>query len=161
MKKNILILSIVFASGLSMVTVYNTVIDAVGWSSDIPTSVETARNYYKHVDPRNFFLIIGPLSQLLILLAVILFWKDSVSIRTSLIISFVLYACIVILTFVYFYPRDYIIFTRPIEGHLEELKNALSQWRVMNWLRTLFGFAGVLFSFKALDSYSRLKAKIS
>jgi hypothetical protein len=68
MKKSILFLSIICASGLTMVSIYNTIIDAQSWGSDIPTSIQTARDYYQHVDPRRFFSLAGPVNEALILL---------------------------------------------------------------------------------------------
>ena len=46
MKKAILFLSIICASGLTMVSLYNTVVDAKSWGSNIPTSIQTARDYF-------------------------------------------------------------------------------------------------------------------
>ena len=156
MKKLILFLSIISASGLVMITLYNLIVDAKSWGADIPASILTVRDYYKHVDPRNFFAIIAPINQSLILLTIILFWKDGKTVRTYFSISFLLYAVIGLLTFVYFIPRDIIIFTSPIEGHTEEIETALSQWKIMQWVRSLIGLAGILFSFKGLDSYYKL-----
>jgi hypothetical protein len=158
LKKNIASLSIICASGLVMVTIYNLIVDAKSWGADIPASIETVRDYYKHADPRNFFAIVAPINMVLILLSIILFWKDSVSVRTYFIISFLLYAVIAALTFVYFVPRDRIIFTMPIEGHVEQIKTALSQWKTMNWLRTFIGLAGVMFSVKAVDTFYKIHA---
>jgi Anthrone oxygenase len=153
MKKCILFLSIICASGLTLVSIYNTVVDAKSWGSDIPTSIQTARDYYQHVDPRRFYAIAGSVNQILILLTVILFWKDSVALRFYFATSFLLYAAIVILTLAYFVPRDLVLFTWPIQDHLEQIRAASAQWSRMNWLRSLLGLAGVLFSFKGLDTY--------
>ena len=157
-KKNIAFLSIICASGLVMVTIYNLIVDAKSWGSDIPASIQTVRDYYKYADPRNFFAIVAPINMVLILLNIILFWKDSVSVRTYFIISFLLYAVIASLTFVYFVPRDRIIFTMPIEGHIEQIKTALSEWKNMNWLRTIIGLTGVMFSVKAIDTFYKIHA---
>jgi len=157
MKKIILFLSIVSASGLLMITIYNLVVDFKSWGANIPASIQTARNYYTQIDPRNFFAIIAPINQLLILLTIILFWKDSISLRVYFSISFLLYAIIGILTVVYFVPRDIIIFTSPIEGHTEKIKTALSQWRNMQFVRSLLGLVGILFTFKGLDSFYKIK----
>jgi len=157
MKKAILFLSIIFASGLVMVTVYNTVVDAKSWGSDIPASIQAARDYYKHVDPRRFYAIIGPPNLLLSLLTIIFFWKDGISLRLYFASSFLLYLAVVILTFTYFFPRDLILFTWAIPDHIEEIRTAASQWSEINWLRTLFGLAGVLFSFKGLDRYYKTR----
>jgi Anthrone oxygenase len=153
MKKAILFLSIICASGLMLVSVYNTVIDAHSWGSDIPASIQSARDYFQHVDPRRFFAVAGPINQLLSLLAIILFWKDGVSLRVYFGVSFLIYAAIVVLTFAYFIPRDLIVFTWSIPDHLDQIKAAATEWSRMNWLRTLLGLIGVLFSFKGLDNF--------
>jgi hypothetical protein len=156
-KKLILFLSIISASGLLMITIYNLVVDFKSWGADIPASIQTARNYYSQIDPRNFFQIIAPINQSLILLTIILFWKDSISLRIYFSISFLLYAIIAILTVVYFVPRDIIIFTSPIEGNTEKIKTALSQWRNMQFLRSLLGLAGILATFKGLDTFYKIR----
>jgi hypothetical protein len=97
-KKAILFASIICASGLTMVSIYNTVIDAQSWASDIPASIQTARDYFRYVDPRRFFTVAGPINEILILLTLIVFWKDSVTMRLYFATSAVLYAAIVILT---------------------------------------------------------------
>src|SRR5215472_19267072 len=118
MKKSILFLSIICASGLTMVSIYNTIVDAESWSSNIPTSIQTARDYFQHVDPRRFFTVAGPVNLILIVLTLVLFWKDSVRIRAYFATSLVLYAAIVVVTLVYFVPRDLILFTWPIPDHV-------------------------------------------
>jgi hypothetical protein len=155
MKKSILFLSIICASGLTMVSIYNTIIDAQSWSSDIPTSIQTARDYFQHVDPRRFFTVAGPVNLILIVLTLILFWKDSVKIRVYFATSLALYAAIVILTLVYFVPRDLILFTSSIPDHIEEIRTAAAQWSHMNWLRSLLGLVGVLFHSKASTLITR------
>jgi hypothetical protein len=153
MKKLILFLSIICASGLTMVTIYNSVVDAQSWASDIPASIQTARDYFQHVDPRRFYEVAGPVNLVLIVLTLILFWKDSVSLRFYFAASLACYAAILILTLAYFIPRNLILFTSSISDHLEQIRIASAQWSVMNWLRSLLGLAGVLFSFKGLDTY--------
>jgi len=159
MKKLILFLSIISVSGLVMITIYNLIVDAKSLGADIPASIQTARNYYSQVDPRNFFAIIAPINQFLILLTIILFWKDSISLRLYFSISFLLYAIIATLTFLYFIPRDIIIFSSPIEGHTEQIKTALSQWKSMNWVRSLLGLAGILFTCKGLDTFYNINSR--
>ena len=153
MKKSILFLSIICASGLKMVSIYNTIVDAESWGSNIPTSIQTARDYFQHVDPRRFFTVAGPVNLILIVLTLILFWNDSVKIRVYFTTSLVLYAAIVILTLVYFVPRDLMLFTSSIPDHIQEIRAAAAQWSHMNWLRSLLGLVGVLFSFRGLDTH--------
>ena len=157
MKKLILFLSIITASGLVMITIYNLLVDAGSWGSNIPASILTARDYYRQVDPRDFFKIIAPINQILILLTIILFWKDSVSLRIYFLAAFVLYAIIASLTFIYFVPRDMIIFNSPVENTMQ-IRTALSEWKQMNWVRTFLGLAGVLSTCRGLDIFYKLHA---
>jgi hypothetical protein len=158
MKKWIPFLSIISASGLVMITIYNLTVDANSWGSNIPASIQTARDYYRQVDPRNFFQIVAPVNQFLILLTIILFWKDSISLRVYFSIAFLLYAVIAALTFLYFVPRDKIIFTSPIEN-TGQIQTALSQWKQTNWLRTFLGLAGVLCTCKGLDGFYKIQSR--
>ena len=159
MKKLVLFLSIICGSGLTMVSIYNTVVDAKSWSSDIPASIQTARDYFQHVDPRRFYEVAGPVNLILIVLTLTVFWKDSVSLRFYFAASFTSYAAILALTLVYFVPRNFILFTWPIPDHLEQIRTASAEWSAMNWLRSLLGLAGVLFSFKGLDTYYATRSK--
>jgi hypothetical protein len=140
--------------GLTMVTIYSTVVDAKSWSSDIPASIQTARDYFQHVDPRRFFEVAGPVNLVLILLTLILFWKDY-----YFAASLASYAAILILTLAYFFPRNLILFTWSISDHIEQIRRASAQWSAMNWLRSSLGLAGVLFSFKGLDTYYAWRSK--
>jgi anthrone oxygenase-like protein len=153
MKVAIAFLSIFMAAGLTMVTVYNTLVDAKSWGSNIPTSIQTARDYYSHVDPRRFYLIIGPPTVLLGALTTFMFWRDAVSMRLLFGASAACYALIVLLTISYFVPRDLILFRTPLQEHLDEIRAAATQWSRMNWARTLLGCVGVLCSMRALDLY--------
>jgi len=159
MKKTIVCFSIICASGLTWVSIYNTVIDAQSWGFDIPASIQTARDYFQHVDPRRFYTVVGPLTEVLVLLTIILFWKDAVSLRIYFAISFLMYAAIVVLTLAYFVPRDLILFRAPIPDHLEQIKAAAVEWKHMNWLRSALGLAGVLFSFKGLETFYKTAEK--
>lgn len=159
MKKAILFISIITAAGLTMVTVYNSLVDFKSWSGDVPSSIQVAREYFKRTDPRNFFSIIAPINQIAILLSVILFWKSTFLIRANLIAAFLIYAGIGALTIFYFIPRDIIIFARPMESNIEVIRNALHQWQYMNWVRTGLGLTGIFFSFKGLDLYYKMVHK--
>ena len=141
-----------------MVSIYNTVVDAKSWGSDIPASIQAARDYFQHVDPRRFYEVAGPVNLVLIVLTLILFWKESVSLRFYFAASLASYAAI-ILTLAYFVPRNLILFTWPISDHLEQIGTASAQWSAMNWIRSLLGLAGVLFSFKGLDTYYVTRSK--
>ena len=155
MKKVILILSIICASGLTMVSIYNTIVDAQSWGSDIPASIQTARDYFQRVDPRRFYVIVGPVNEILIVLAIIFFWRDGVSLRVYFAISFLMYTAIVILTLAYFIPRDLILFTWSIPDQFDQIRVAVAEWSHTNWLRSRLDSLAFFFHSKASTSITR------
>jgi len=152
MKKYILFLSITFAAGLLMTNVYNSLVDAKSWAADIPESIQTARNYFRNVNPGNFFRIFSPVNQVLALLALAAFWKSSRSLRIFLGAAFLFYVLTDVITFAYFYPRNEIIFRSSLPENAEKIKAAVTQWSGMNWVRSLIGATGIFFSFRGLDT---------
>ena len=150
MKLLLLFASTSLASGLLFANIYTSLIDAKSWGAGIPQSVETAREYFKTVEPKRFFRMIAPANLVVALLVLILFWKFSVTVRIYSSMALALYVCVDVFTFTYFYPRNKILFeTTPLPDN-DTLKNALTGWRTMNWLRSFIIFAGLVFSFMAL-----------
>jgi len=144
MKKIILFLSIAVASGALFINVYNSVVDAASWGSHIPESIETARQYYSTVTPATFLRVFSPLNQLLGMLALILFWRTSPSVRKYLATALVMYVITDVLTFGYFYPRIGIMFETGT--NVEVLTQAWQEWNAMNWVRSFIILVGVTLS---------------
>jgi hypothetical protein len=86
----------------------------------------------------------------LALLALILFWKASSTVRIFLGAALLLYILGDVLTFAYFYPRNKIMFVTTPLPDIDTLKDAWRGWNTMNWVRSLDFFAGIVFSFLAL-----------
>ena len=61
----ILFAFISIACGLLFVNLYTSLIDAKSWGCDIPNSIATTREYYKTVNPGDFFRIFSPVNQIL------------------------------------------------------------------------------------------------
>jgi len=151
MKKIILFASIMFASGLLFTNIYNSMVDAKSWGADIPQSLSTARMYFKSANPGDFFRVFSPINQLLGLLALMMFWKFSATVRTYLCIALLLYVLCDVFTFAYFYPRNDILFKTVPLTMTTILSKAWSGWNRMNWLRSFMLFGGLIFSFLALN----------
>jgi hypothetical protein len=151
MKRIVLLFaSIVIASGLLISNIYTSLVDATSWGSDIPASIETARNYFSVVNPGDFFRIFSPLNQLLALLSLIVFWRSVPSSRKFLGTALVIYVVADVFTFAYFYPRNEIMFgSSPID--LEAVRQAWTQWNSMNWIRSLIVAVGVCLSCVGLN----------
>ncbi len=150
MKLLLLFASIALASGLLITNIYTSLVDAKSWGANIPQSIETARDYFKTVNPGFFFRMISPSNQAVALLVLILFWKVSATVRIYLGMALALYVCADVFTFAYFYPRNKIMFETTPMPDIDTLKNAWTEWNTMNWLRSFILFAGLVFSFLAL-----------
>lgn len=159
MKTIFLFASIGIASGLLFTNIYTSLVDARSWGSDVPHSIAAAREYFKVVSPGNFFRIFSPVNQLLGLLVLILFWKASPAIRLSFGAAFVLYIIADAFTFAYFYPRNDIMFKTARLTDVDLLKQTVSQWATMNWLRTAIIFAGLCCSCVSLHKIYLLAQK--
>jgi uncharacterized membrane protein len=159
MKTLILFASISIASGLLLVNVYTSLVDAKSWGSDIPHSITAAREYFKAVSPGNFFRIFSPVNQILGLLVLILFWKTSPSIRLCLGSALILYILGDVFTFAYFYPRNDLMFKTAQLTDVDLLRKTVSEWSTMNWVRTLVVLAGLIFSFISLHKIYLLQGK--
>ena len=150
MKNLVLFGSVMVASGLLLVNMYTSLIDAKSWGSDIPNSIATAREYFKTTNPGNFFRLFSPLNQVLALLVLILFWKVAPSTRLYLGLAVVMYVLADVMTFAYFYPRNDILFRTADLNNVSLLKQVWSEWTSMNWVRSFIILIGLFFSFLSL-----------
>jgi len=160
MKKIFLFASIMVASGLLMTNIYTSIVDAASWGSDIPNSIGSAREYFKTVNPGHYFRIFSPINQIVALLVLILFWRSSPSIRLYSGIALMIYVLCDVLTFAYFYPRNDIMFVNGSLTDAETLQRVWSEWNTMNWVRSLLGLTGIIFSFITLHKVYTIKEEV-
>ena len=156
MKKIIVLATVSFASGILFVNIYNSLVNAVAVESNIPDSVITTREYFKTVNPGDFFKIFSPLTQVLALVSLILFWKRSPAVRLYLGLALACYVSADIFTFIYFHPRNDIMFVNELPD-TEILKRLASEWSSMNWVRSFIVLMGIIASFVAIDKIYTLK----
>ena len=161
MKKIVLYASVAFSSGLFFTNIYNSIVNAANWESNIPQSITATRDFFVVANPGTFFQLIDPTNMLLIALALILFWKKSSSIRLFLGIALLCYVSSMILTFTYFYPRNEVMFLSELLSGTETLKKAASEWGRMGWVRCFLSLAGLVCSFLALDKATSTTQKPS
>lgn len=157
MKKAILFTSVALASGILFANVFNSMVISDAAKSDIPNSIVAAREYFKTVNPGDFFKIFSPLTQVFTLLALILFWKTGKSVQLFLGIAFLCYISGDIFAFTYFHPRSDIIYLSQPIPDTETLTRLSEEWSSMNWVRSFVLFVGVVFSFLAVDKVYSLK----
>ena len=148
-RKSILILTIIFPAGLLFVNIYTSLVDAVIWGSDFPASIQVARDYFKAANPGSFFRFFSPANQVLTILSLIICWKADNKIRLYIGLSLLFGIASDVFTFVYFYPRNEIMFQTPIEGNIDVIKKAWTEWSTMNWLRSALVLTNLTFNFAA------------
>lgn len=153
MKALLLFASMLVASGLLFTNVYTSIVDATSWGSDIPNSIAAAREYFKVVNPGDFFRLFSPINQVLGLLVLILFWKSTPTIRLYVGIAFALYVLSDVMTFGFFYPRNDILFKDAALTEVDRLRKVWSEWNSMNWVRSAILLVGIVFSGLALHGW--------
>jgi len=159
MKKIIILMSVAVASGVLFANVFNSIVIAVATESNIPNSVIAGKEYFRFVNPGDFFKIFSPASQLLTLLSLIIFWKSLKKVRLLLGIALLCYITSDILAFTYFHPRTDVMFSDPIPD-IDTLKRLSAEWSVMNWVRSFILAIGVTFSFLAVDETYTSKNRV-
>ena len=162
MRTIILYIYIILGSGMLFANMYNSLVDAAIWGSDIPNSIDTARNYFKEITPANFFQIFGTMLHPLSIIAIISYWKSFPNTRLYLIAACILFILVDVFTVAYFFPRNDIMFRTTPLTDIETLKNAWQQWNAMNWLRSLISLMGVICTCIALHkTYKQNNYKVS
>lgn len=160
MRKIVLYATVAFSSGLFFTLVYNSIVNAANWESNIPQSISATRDFFVVANPGTFFQVVDPTNMLLTVLALILFWKSS-SVRLFLGIALLCYILSMILTFTYFYPRNDVMFTSVKLPDIETLKKASTEWGRMGWVRCLLSLSGLICTFLALDKATSSTQKLS
>ena len=160
MRKPVLYAAVAFSSGLFFTLVYNSIVNAANWESNIPQSITATRDFFVVANPGTFFQVVDPANMLLVVLALILCWKHS-SIRLALGIAILCYITSMILTFTYFYPRNDVMFLSKQLPDTETLKKAASEWGRMGWVRCLLSLSGLICTFLALDKATSKTQRLS
>lgn len=161
MKRIVLYACVGLSSGLFFTNLYNSIVNAANWESNIPQSIIATRDFFVVANPGTFFKMIDPANLIVTVLALILFWKNSNSIRLYLGIAFLCYVLSMVLTFTYFYPRNEIMFLSQQLPDTETLKEVAAEWGRMNWVRSLIWLTGLICTFLALDKATTNPLKTS
>lgn len=156
-KTIVLFLAIIVNSGVLFVNIYNSIVDAPNWGTHIPSSIETARNYFTTKSPSDFFKIFGIVIHILGINSVIRFWKNDKQIRLYNISALALILIIDLLTFAYFFPLNDIMFDLNNTADIQTLTNAWREWVNMNWIRTVITLGIVMLYSLSLNKLYKLR----
>lgn len=125
-------------------TAYESVVIAPNFERDIPESMRLARQFFSRTHAGNYFRVLAPLTQLLLLASVIASWSLP-AVRWPALVSLVALVITDLITYTIHFPRLAIMFREPIAEHPERLKRATREWGRWNWVRLVL----VLIAFQA------------
>lgn len=146
-------LAVIVIGGVLGANVYTSAVDARNWGSNIPTSLDAARQYFSVANPGSFFRIASPLAQVLSLLALILCWNVPGA-RLFAGIAVLANVSGDIMTFAYFYPRNDIMFVNPMNA--EAAAQAWRGWAAMNHVRSAMVLAALLAELATLTRVAQI-----
>jgi hypothetical protein len=152
-RRVVLYLSIIALGGVLGANAYTSVVDAPSWGASIPESLETARKYFQSSNPGTFFRVASPLAQILTLIALVVCWRAGTRIRLLVAVALVLTICADLLTFLYFYPRNDIMFVQTID--VPAATQAWQEWSSMNHVRSGLVLAALVCQLAALSRFEK------
>ena len=144
--------AIILLAGILGANVYNSIVDAQNWGSSIPQSLDTAKAYFSRFNPGHFYRIASPAAQIAALTVLIATWRVGKRARILAATALILAVSVDVMTFVYFYPRNAIMFG-PDRYSIGALQEAWSGWNAMNWVRSAVCFVAVICELSLLSVF--------
>jgi uncharacterized membrane protein len=128
-------IAVVAAGMLLGAATYEAVVMAPNYAAQIPQSLEHIRAFFVIGNPGNFFRVLAPATQALLLLAVLLNWRVPGA-RWWLAGALVAVLLTDVVTFKVHYPRNELLFVRPLDGvPVARLQEAAREWGRWNQVR--------------------------
>ena len=151
---NILLnISIILMGVLLGANTYNLVVDAPNWGANIPSSLQHTRDYWQAANPLRFFGILSPIHYVVLLMALVVGWNKPRSRKAWIIVALICSVVVTILSFVYFFPRNDILFFNPLDpSNAEFLRTKLSEWVTMHWVRIAVQLLALISALRALNN---------
>ncbi|MFN8012602.1 MAG: hypothetical protein U0P81_14630 [Holophagaceae bacterium] len=113
-----------------------------------PEALEHGRLFMTAATPANLFRVLSPLTQILLLLALVANWKDRAC-RWALIAGLGALVATDALTFAFHYPRLRLMFTSPLSEAPDAVARAAREWAGANLVRValvLASWSGATYS---------------
>ncbi len=133
MQQPIVAAAIVMAAALGA-NVYNSVVDAPNWGAAIPNSTKIMREYFATANPGTLDRVLGPLTQILALAALVTCWRRYPDARGPLGLALGGMVIADMRTFGFFYPRNAIMMSD--QSNIEALRAAWHEWSAVNHVRS-------------------------
>ena len=136
-------------------TVFAVMVEYPNWFANVPMSVAATREFYKVLHPGHFFQTFGPLSLLSGIAFVVAGWRIKGA-RNTVLIALAIFVAIEMLTFLYIYPRLWILFGPDFVAQTPEaLRQAAAQFTMADRIRTLMMLIASAFAVASLFRFFR------
>lgn len=148
------VLSTLALFGLALLlgaTIYESVVMAPNYERDIPTSIDLARQFLKRTTPANYFRLLTPFTQLLLLVSVIASWQSAAA-RWRLLTALGVLLLVEVITFTFHYPRLAIMFKAPMPEDPARLRRAAREWANGNLVRAFLLVVAFLSALQAVTT---------
>ena len=138
-------------------TVFSVMVEYPNWFANVPRSLEVTRNFYAVLHPGYFFQVFGPLMLLTGIAFVIAGWRIAQA-RNLVIVSILIMISIELLTFIYIYPRLWIMLGPDAASQtVEAMQQAASQFTTADRIRTALMFVASGFGIAALFRFFKYR----
>ena len=148
LKQLVLVLALLALAAVFGASLYQSTIEAPNFNANIPDSLEHYRQFMSVTNPGNYFRVVAPAAQILVLLSLILNWKSSL--RWWLVAALVLIVSGDVITFTIHYPRNALMFVAPMTVPVDVLKKAAAEWMFWNHVRTALVVSSMVCVLKTL-----------
>lgn len=116
---------------------YESVVMAPNYAAQVPQSLEHIRSFFVTTTPQNFFRVLAPITQLLLVIGCILTWRMR-KVRWWMVGALGTLLMADVITFSFHYPLNELMFLQPLaEVPVEKLTEAAQQWGPGNHVRVV------------------------
>jgi uncharacterized membrane protein len=114
--------------------VYESVVVAPNYRSNLPQSLDHLRHFMKVTTPANFFRIVSPATMILLVATVIVCW-GSIPARWWFIAALTALILADSITYGFHYPRNKVLFIEPLSSDTDMLRRLAQEWATGNLVR--------------------------
>lgn len=114
--------------------VYESVVMAPNYRSNLPGSLDHLRHFMKVTTPANFFRVVSPATMLLLLVTVLVDWGTTPA-RWWFLAAFVALILADSITYAFHYPRNKVLFLDPLSPDTDMLQRLAREWARGNQVR--------------------------
>jgi len=131
---------------------YESVVMAPNFAANVPDGLMHARGFLTQSHPGNYFRVLAPATQVLLLLSVILNWRTR-NARWWLVTAFALMVLTDVITYTFHYPRNDLMFVQPLESSTPEaLEAAAREWGTGNYARIALIAGSAVMALRGLNA---------